>query len=475
MGFGGVHVVNGLSGKGLDVTVLDRRNFHLFQPLLYQVSTAMIDQEAVAYPIRAILRKRKDVRFVMSSVESIDLENKRVLTVDGPLDYDYLVLAAGSVTNFFGLDSVQEHAFDLKQLNDAVSLRNHILNMYEQAVKEIDPKVREALMTFVVVGGGPTGVEFAGSLSELTHHVLTKDFPELHPGKSRIVMLEAMDRLLAPFPAELQQYTLQKLEKMGVEVRLNTAVTGATHHSVQLNDGSEIGSHTLFWAAGVKASPLADALLVEKVRGGRVPVEADLSLKDHPEVFIIGDMAYREQDGAPLPGVAQVAMQGGDYVAKVIRARERGKQVTPFRYINMGSMAVIGRHSAVADIGGLKLKGFVAWLAWLGLHLFYLIGFRNRVVTLLNWAYEYFRYNRQVRLITSEPNETRMLPTRFAPEVTAHTANITKPDDHDTNPESKAVTTTGSSKPLCRAKTPAVTKATRAGVAPLPSTALADQ
>jgi NADH dehydrogenase len=412
MGFGGVRVVSGLSGKGLDVLVLDRRNFHLFQPLLYQVATAMIDQDSVAYSIRAILRKRKDVRFQMSSVESIDLENKRVLTVDGLLDYDYLVVAAGSVTNFFGLDSVQQHAFDLKQLNDAVSLRNHILSVYERAAKETDPKVREALMTFVVVGGGPTGVEFAGSLSELTHHVLTKDFPELHPEKSRIIMLEAMDRLLAPFPAELQQYTLQKLEKMGVEVRLNTAVVGATPERVQLKDGSEIASHTLFWAAGVKASPLADALPVAKVRGGRVPVEADLSLKEHPEVFVIGDMAYREQDGVPLPGMAQVAMQGGDYVAKVIMARGRGQQIAPFRYFNKGSMAVIGRHSAVANtFGGLKLKGFVAWLAWLGLHLFYLIGFRNRVVTLLNWAYEYFRYNRQVRLITNEP------PLQEAPPV----------------------------------------------------------
>jgi NADH dehydrogenase len=404
MGFGGVRVVNGLSGKGLDVTVLDRRNFHLFQPLLYQVATAMIDQDSVAYSIRAILRKRKDVRFLMSSVQSIDLTNKRVLTIDGPLDYDYLVLAAGSVTNFFGLDSVQQHAFDLKQLNDAVSLRNHILSVYERAAKETDTKVREALMTFVVVGGGPTGVEFAGSLSELTHHVLTKDFPELHTEKSRIIMLEAMDRLLAPFPPELQQYTLHKLQKMGVEVRLNTAVVGATPDSVQLKDGSEIASHTLFWAAGVKAAPLADALPVEKTRGGRVPVEAELSLKDHPEVFVIGDMAYREQDGVALPGVAQVAMQGGDYVAKAIIARERGQQIAPFRYFNKGSMAVIGRHSAVANtLGGLKLKGFLAWLAWLGLHLFYLIGFRNRVVTLLNWAYEYFRYNRQVRLITSEP------------------------------------------------------------------------
>jgi NADH dehydrogenase len=197
---------------------------------------------------------------------------------------------------------------------------------------------------------------------------------------------------------------LQKLEKMGVEVRLNTAVVGATPERVQLKDSTEIASHTLFWAAGVKAAPLAEALPVAKVRGGRVPVEADLSLKDHPDVFVIGDMAYREQDGVPLPSVAQVAMQGGDYVAKTIVARERGKQIEPFRYFNKGSMAVIGRHSAVADTFGIKLKGFLAWLAWLGLHLFYLIGFRNRLVTLLNWAYEYFRYNRQVRLITNEPS-----------------------------------------------------------------------
>jgi NADH dehydrogenase len=276
--------------------------------------------------------------------------------------------------------------------------------------------------------------------------VLTRDFPELHPEKSRIIMLEAMDRVLAPFPEELQQYTVRKLEAMGVEVRLNTAVVGATPESVRLKDGSEIASHTLFWAAGVKAAPLADSLPVAKMRGGRVPVEADLSLQEHREVFIVGDMAYREQDGVPLPGVAQVAMQGGDHVARTIVAREAGKETAAFRYVDKGSMAVIGRHSAVANLfGAVKLRGFFAWLAWLGLHLFYLIGFRNRIVTLLNWAYEYFRYNRQVRLITSEP--------RFddAPVVT----EVAQPAKLEpTTAEVAVVQTGGGMSPLVHASAP---------------------
>jgi NADH dehydrogenase len=252
------------------------------------------------------------------------------------------------------------------------------------------------------VGAGPTGVEFAGSLSELTHHVLTQDFPELHPEKSRIVMLEAANQVLPHLPEELGEYTRQKLEKMGVQVRLGTAVTNATPQSVSLADGTEIQSHTLFWAAGVKAAPLADAISVPKARGGRVPVNADWSLPEHKDVFVIGDMASYDYNGTALPCIAPVAMQGGEYVAKTILAREKGKTIAPFRYVDKGSMAVIGRHAAVAQAKGIRMKGALAWFAWLGLHLMYLVGFRNRVITLFNWAYEYFRYNRQVRLITRE-------------------------------------------------------------------------
>lgn len=406
MGFGGIRAAHGLRGKGLDVLVLDRQNFHLFQPLLYQVATAMLGQESIAHSIRSIIRHYRGVRFEMAEVQRIDLAQRQVITATaGTIDYDYLVVAAGSVTNFFGNAEVQQHAFDLKQLQDAVALRNHVLSVFERAVKETDPARREALMTFVIVGGGPTGVEFAGSLSELIHHVLTRDYPELPMHKSRIIMLEAADCIMGPFPKKLQGYARRRLERMGVKVHLKTPVSGATADRVLLKNGSEIPCHTLFWAAGVEAAPIAATLITPKAKGGRIIVEPDLSLKEHPEVFIIGDMAYLEQDGKALPMLAPVAMQGGEHVAKAIEQREQGAASQPFRYWDKGSMAVIGRSSAIASVGPIKLMGFPAWLAWLGLHLFYLIGFRNRVLTAIDWAFDYLFFDRQVRLITREGSE----------------------------------------------------------------------
>jgi NADH dehydrogenase len=315
-----------------------------------------------------------------------------------------LIVAAGSTTNFFGNETIQQHAFDLKALDDAVALRNHVLSVFERASKEPDPDTRSALMSFVIVGGGPTGVEFAGSLSELTHHVLTKDFPELPIRHSQITLLEASPALLGPFHKRLQTYARRRLERMGVKVRLKTPVASAEADRVILKDGSEIRAYTLFWAAGVKAAPLADAMDVPKAKGGRIIVEPDVSLKDHPEVYVIGDLAHLEQDGKPLPMVAPVAMQQGEYVAKAIVAREAGRanDMRPFRYFDKGSMAVIGRSSAVAMAGGLNLSGLAAWWVWLFLHLFYLIGFRNRIVTMIDWAYDYLFFDRQVRLITDE-------------------------------------------------------------------------
>ncbi|MBV9865661.1 MAG: NAD(P)/FAD-dependent oxidoreductase [Abitibacteriaceae bacterium] len=405
MGFGGIRAANGLGGKGLDVLVLDRQNFHLFQPLLYQVATAMLGQESIAHSIRSIIRHYKGVHFEMAEVQGIDLDKKQVITATASIPYDYLVIATGSVTNFFGNEEVKKHAFDLKQLDDAVTLRNHVLSVFERAVKEPDPKVREALMTFVIVGGGPTGTEFAGSLSELTHHVLTKDYPELPVQNSKIILLEASEHVLGPFPKKLQEYAKRRLQRMGVTVRLKTPVSGATFDRVFLKDGGEIPAYTLFWSAGVQAAPLSGVLPVPKGRGGRIVVQPDLSLKEHPEVFVIGDMAHLEQDGTPLPMLAPVAMQEGEYVAKAIVQREQGGQIKPFRYWDKGTMAVIGRSSAVANVGPLKLMGFFAWLAWLGLHLFYLIGFRNRVLTAIDWAFDYLFFDRQVRLITRERSE----------------------------------------------------------------------
>jgi NADH dehydrogenase len=409
MGFGGLEAARNLAGHGLDVLVLDRRNFHLFQPLLYQVATAMLDQETIAHSIRAMVRNWPNVNFRMAEVQNIDLANKRVLTATEPIPYDYLIVAAGSITNFFGNAVLQQHAFDLKQLHDAVALRNHILSVYERASVETDPKMRDSLLTFVIVGGGPTGVEFAGSLSELTHHVLDKDFPELKSQRSRIILVESGKELLSMFPRKLQHYALRRLERMGVEVRLNMRVTNAQADRVFFQDGSEIPAHTLFWGAGVRAAPLAETLNVPKVRGGRISVEPDMRLKEHSEVFVIGDLAYLEQDGAPLPMVAPVAIQQGEYVAGQIAGCETAARDgvaqpcgEPFRYNDKGSMAVIGRYSAVGISKGVTFRGFSAWLAWLGLHLYYLIGFRNRIAAILNWGYSFLLFDKQVRLITRD-------------------------------------------------------------------------
>ena len=400
LGFGGLRAASSLAHKNVEVVALDRRNFHLFQPLLYQVATAMLEQENIAYNTRSLLREFPNVNFQMSDVQGVDLENKSVKTSDGDISYDYLVLSTGSVTNFFGNEAVRTHAFDLKQLDDAVVLRNHILTVFELAVKEKDAAKRQALMTFVVVGGGPTGVEFSGALAELTHTILVKDYPRLDVKKSQVILVESGAEVLSMFPKRLQKYAARRLQRMGVQLRFGSYVTGADEGKVLFKDNSSLDAFTLFWAAGVKASPLAEAIAATKARNGRIVVEKDLSLKDHAEVFVIGDMAYVEQDGQALPMVAPPAMQGGNYVARAIMARERGEEIEPFHYVDKGSMAVIGRGSAVASVKNIHLQGFVAWLAWLGLHLFYLVGFRNRVITVVNWVYEFFFYDRQVRLIT---------------------------------------------------------------------------
>lgn len=407
MGFGGLEAARALANENVDVTVLDRRNFHLFQPLLYQVATAMLDQETIAHSIRAIVRKWPNVHFRLAEVQRVDLRAKQVSTADASIPFDYLIVAAGSVTNFFGQDEIQRNAFDLKQLHDAVALRNHILSVYERASQETDPAIRAALMTFVIVGGGPTGVEFAGSLAELTQHVLNKDFTELNARDSDIILVESGGEVLSMFPVKLQRYALRRLEKMRVRVRLNSRVTGVEPDRVLLKDGSHIPSHTLFWAAGVRTAPLADAIDVPKMRGGRIAVEADLSLKDHPDIFVIGDMGYREQGGQPLPQVAPVAMQQGEYAARVIVAREDAdaEAIEPFHYHDKGSMAVIGRFAAVAMTGDIKMHGFSAWIAWLGLHLMYLNGFRNRIAAIVNWGISFLTFDKQVRLITRDTKE----------------------------------------------------------------------
>jgi NADH dehydrogenase len=402
MGFGGIRAARELAGKGLEVLMLDRNNYHLFQPLLYQVATAALEQESIAYPIRAMARRWPDARFRLSEVCGVDFDGKRVMTSEGPIGYDYLIVSAGSATNFFGMESIERHAYDLKRLEHAETLRNQILSLFERAVKEHDPEKRRAMLTFVIVGGGPTGVEFSGSLVELVRYVLAKDYPELSITECRVMLVEASDRVLASQPENLRKYAVDRLRLMGVEVLLNTAVRDAAPEHVIFGDGTVVPTHTLFWSAGVKAAPLAGALDLPKAGGGRIKVKPDLTVDGRPEVYIVGDMAWCEQDGVVLPMVAPVAMQMGSYAGKAILARQVDREMPPFRYRDKGSMATIGRSSAVASAFGLTLTGYLAWVAWLVLHLMYLVGFRNRILVIMNWAWYYLFHERQVRLITMQ-------------------------------------------------------------------------
>ncbi len=402
MGFAGINAAQELAGSGLDVVLLDRNNYHLFQPLLYQVATAGLEQESIAYPIRALIRKWYNLSFRMGEVTGLDMQNRTLLTDRGDLSYDYLILAGGSVTNYFGNEGVARNAFDLKKLTDAERLRNTILTIFELAAQESDPVRRRELLTFVVVGGGPTGVEFAGAISELIRFVFLKDYPTLRLEESRVILLEAAPSLLGAMPERLRRYAEKRLGQMGVDVRCNSLVAGATEDEVRLGSGEVISTRTLFWSAGVKAAPLADFVQAEKGQSGRVRVTSYLTVPGHDEVFVAGDMACALHEGKPLPMMAPVAMQQGRYVAGAIRRLEAGERLEPFRYLDKGSMATIGRSSAVASAFGLSFSGFTAWLVWLFLHLYYLIGFRNRIVVLLNWAWYYWFHERQVRLITAQ-------------------------------------------------------------------------
>lgn len=415
-GFGGLRAAKALQNAHVDVTILDRNNYHQFQPLLYQVATAGLEPESIASPVRALLHKAKHTSYQMTEVRGVDFASRSVLTDGEPVPYDYLVVSAGSATNFFGNAALEERTFGLKDLQEAVALRNQILWAFEQAVRERDPERRKALLTFVVVGGGPTGVELVGALTELIGHALSKDYPMLDMSQSRVILLEAMDRILAPFPASLQRSALKKLHQLKVDVRLNMAVTTVTADEVQLQNGEILPSYTVIWAAGVKAAALAAQLGLPTARAGRITVQPTLQVAAHPEVFVVGDMAYLEDaKGAPYPMVAPVAMQQGTQAGRNILALVAGGPLQPFAYFDRGSMAVIGRKAAVAWTFGLKLRGFIAWMAWLFVHLIYLVGFRNRVVVVMNWAYNYFTYDRGMRLLTDSRGAGAQREQHIAP------------------------------------------------------------
>ena len=404
-GFGGLAVARGLADTPVDVTLVDRNNFHTFQPLLYQVATSGLNPADVAYPVRGIFQRQRNLAFRRGTVVAVDWATRTVTLADGDvLTFDRLVVAAGATVNDFGTPGVAQHGFPLYVLPDAVRLRNHILGRFEAA--DADPSiVDDGALTFVVVGGGPTGVEVAGALAELIDKVLHRDFrgSRADVRRATVVLLEMGPTLLANFTPESQEHAQTTLSRRGVQVRTGAKVTEVTPTRVVLDDGSELRAHTLVWAAGVKASPLAAALGVPTGRGGRVPVQPDLRLADHPEAFVIGDMAAIDDGaGGLLPGVAQVAIQSGHHVARLITREVIGSGDThaPFHYRDKGSMATIGRRAAVAELPkGIRLRGTIAWLAWLGLHLVYLMGFRNRISVFVNWAWNYLTWDRGARLI----------------------------------------------------------------------------
>ncbi|MBK8430942.1 MAG: NAD(P)/FAD-dependent oxidoreductase [Chloroflexi bacterium] len=398
-GFGGVWAAEALANQPAQVLILDKNNYHTFLPLLYQVAAAELEPERIAQPVRSIIRQRNNVRFALQEVVGVDLAAQTVQTAVGQtLAYDYLLIALGSTNHYFGIPGAAEHSFTLKSVEEGIALRNHILRCVEKAARETDTAVRRQLLTFVIIGGGPTGVEYAGALSELLYQPLDKDFPELDlRHEAKVVLVEAADGLLRGIGGG--DYALQRLQRMGVDVRLNTQVSEIQADAVTLNKGETIiPTVSPIWTAGVQGVPLAQ-LDLPRVRGGRLAVRPTLQVEGHDNVFVVGDLAYLEQDGQMLPGVAQVAMQGGRHAAQNILRHLAGQSLLPFRYKDKGAMATIGRNAAVANIGGRQFTGFVAWVLWLVIHIFFLIGFRNRIGVLTNWAWNYLFYERVVRLI----------------------------------------------------------------------------
>jgi len=398
-GFGGLTCAQALKRARAQITIVDRANHHLFQPLLYQVAMAGLSPADIAQPIRSILRKQKNVKVLLDEATDVDFNNQTVELRDSKLKYDYLVLAAGGRTSYFGHDEWETFAPGLKDLDDAVEIRRRVLLAFEAAEKETDPERRRELMTFVVVGGGPTGVELAGAIAELSHFVLARDFRAIYPEEAEILLLEGGSKILPSFAPDLSKSAHRQLAELGARVLTGAQVTGIDEHGVYLGAES-IRAATVIWAAGVGATALTTRLGAPIDRAGRVLVNHDLTVPGHHNVFAIGDMTYLEQDGKPLPGVSPVAMQMGRLVARNIRNDLAGKPYEEFRYFDKGSMATIGRKAAIAEIGKLHLSGFVAWMAWLTVHIFFLIGFRNRFAVLFNWAWSYFTYQRGARLIT---------------------------------------------------------------------------
>lgn len=410
-GFGGLDAARALRAADVRVTLIDRHNYHLFQPLLYQVATAALSPGDVASPIRWILRHQKNVQVLLAEAQAIDAPHRELVIDAGTISYDFLIVATGAAHAYFGHPEWEPRAPGLKTLDDALEMRRRVLLAFEAAERESDPDRQRRYLTFVIVGGGATGVELAGALAEIARQSLRQDFRNIRPESARIIVIEGSPYLLAAFPDHLRAAARRALEHLGVEVQTNSIVMGIDGEGVVFRASPEgageahverIEARTVLWAAGVAASPLAKSLGVPLDRVGRVSAEPTLQVPGHPEIFVVGDVCALQQDGKLLPGVAQVAMQGGAHAARNILRAIRGEPLTPFRYRDYGTMAVIGRGSAVADIGPVETSGFLAWVFWLFLHIFWLIGFRNRLAVLSEWAWSYLTLQRRVRLITGE-------------------------------------------------------------------------
>ena len=397
-GFGGLYAAKSLKNAPVRVTLIDKRNFHLFQPLLYQVATGSLSPADIASPLRVVLSKHKNTQVLLDKVVDIDPQEKKVFLEDKEeLNYDALIVATGVSHHYFGNDEWQDDAPGLKTVEDALEMRRRIFTAFEAAEKEPDAQKRQALLSFVVVGGGPTGVELAGAIAEIAHKSVKDDFRDIDTTQAQVFLFEGMERILPPYPPESSAQAQTALEKLGVSVQTNTLVTNIDDHTVTYRQGDHtktLESHTILWAAGVKASfmgkVLAERAEAELDRAGRVIVESDLSLKNHPDIFVIGDLAnFSHQGDRPLPGVAPVAMKEGEYVAKLLIKRAQGKTVQPFKYFDLGSLAVIGQNQAVVNVGFAKLYGFIAWLIWVFAHIYYLIEFDNKLVVMIQWAWNY--------------------------------------------------------------------------------------
>ncbi len=409
-GFGGLSAAHALKNAAVEVTLLDRCNYHLFQPLLYQVATGSLSPANIAAPLRQILRGQKNTKVLLAEAVDIDATNRRVILSDGEVPYDTLIVATGSTHQYFGHHEWEQFAPGLKTVEDATAMRRRILLAFEAAEREPDPAKLKSWMTFVIVGGGPTGAELAGALGEIAHDTLTHDFRDIDPSQTQIVLVEGTDRALPTYPPKLSEAARKMLVRLGVTVRTGAMVTDVKADSVTIRDGhhtESIPTRTVLWAAGVLASPLGIILFkkadapVDKL--GRVLVNPDLSVPGHPEIFVIGDLAnFSHQTGKPLPGVAQPAIQQGHYVGKVIRARLQNKKLPPFHYFDKGNLATIGRGAAVADLNWLQISGLPAWLIWIFIHLLYIVQFQNRLLILLQWAWLYITFDRSARLITGK-------------------------------------------------------------------------